>query len=513
MAVQSVVLVGLMGSGKTTVGRALALRTGVPFLDLDRVIEQRSGLTIPQIFATEGEEGFRVRETAALLDALSHDDPKVVATGGGVVTIEANRNALGLGSATVVYLAASPAELSARLGVDPNRPLLGEDPLGSLTRLLEERSGMYEAVADHMVMAAPATAPGVVDDLAAILGIDPMVNGPVFYEPVRVGDGRDYMVHVGHGVRHHLPEVIPPAASRVALITQEHLPWTADPGIEHRVFHVADGETAKDLRVVAEICSELAQWGMTRNDVVVGVGGGVVTDLAGFVASVYHRGVKVVHVPTTLLGQIDAAIGGKCGVNLPEGKNLVGSFWQPTAVLCDTETLTTLPEADYKAGLGELAKYHFLGGGRLDELEMAARVAACVRLKADVVAHDEHESGKRAILNYGHTLAHALETVTGYTLRHGSAVAIGLPYAAEIARLLGRIDEDRVNEHFRVLDAYQLSVTLPEGVDYDELIQLFSRDKKALDGVTFVLDGPNGVESVRVDDRALLSEAFKVFDR
>ncbi len=510
---QSVVLVGLMGSGKSTVGRALALRTGVPFLDLDRLVEQSTGLTIAQIFATGGEDGFRVHETGALLEALSSDGLKVIATGGGAVISEVNRNALRLSGATVVYLEASPAELSARLGPDRTRPLLGDDPLGSLTRLLEERGDLYEAVAHHVVPVASRTAPGVVDDLAAILGIDSMVTGPVFYEPVRVGEGREYAVHIGHGVRHHLPEVITPTARRVAVITQEHLPWTVDPGIEHRVLNVPDGETAKDLRVVAQICSELSQWGMTRNDVVVGVGGGVVTDLAGFVASVYHRGLKVVHVPTTLLGQIDAAIGGKCGVNLPEGKNLVGSFWQPTAVLCDTETLTTLPEADYKAGLGELAKYHFLGGGRLDELAIAARVAACVRLKADVVAEDEHEGGRRAILNYGHTLAHALEAVTGYTLRHGSAVAIGLPYAAEVARLLGRIDSERVREHFRVLDAYQLRATLPEGVNHAELIQLFSRDKKAVEGVTFVLDGPNGVESVRVDDQALLTEAFKVYDR
>ncbi|NNF52849.1 MAG: bifunctional shikimate kinase/3-dehydroquinate synthase [Acidimicrobiales bacterium] len=510
---QSVVLVGLMGSGKSTVGRALAVRTGVPFLDLDQVIVQRAGLTIPELFAAEGEDGFRVRETAALKDALFQDGPTVVATGGGVVTTESNRDALRRGNATVVYLEASPMELSARLGKDPDRPLLGDDPLGSLTELLEERADLYEAVAHHVLPVTSRPVPGVVDDLAHILGLDPVVTGPVFYEPVRVGGGRDYVVHAGHGVRHHLPEVVPATARRVAVITQEHLPWTVDPGIEHRVLHVPDGETAKDLRVVAEICGQLARWGMTRNDVVVGVGGGVVTDLAGFVASVYHRGVNVIHVPTTLLGQIDAAIGGKCGVNLPEGKNLVGSFWQPSAVLCDTETLTTLPEADYKAGLGELAKYHFLGGGRLDELDMAARVAACVRLKADVVADDEHESGRRAILNYGHTLAHALETVTGYTLRHGSAVAVGLPYAAEVARLLGRIDRDRVEEHFRVLDAYELPATLPDGVNHESLIQLFSRDKKALDGVTFVLDGPDGVESVRVDDHALLREAFKVYDR
>jgi 5-deoxy-5-amino-3-dehydroquinate synthase len=310
-----------------------------------------------------------------------------------------------------------------------------------------------------------------------------------------------------------LSEVIPERAKRAAIITQEHLAWTVNPGIEHHVLHVPDGEAAKSLETVSRLTSSMARWGMTRNDVVIGVGGGVVTDLAGFVASVYHRGIDVIQVSTTLLGQIDASVGGKCGVNLPEGKNLVGSFWQPSAVLCDTETLTTLPKAEYDAGLGELAKYHFLGGGRLDDLDLAARVAACVRLKADVVADDETETGRRAILNYGHTLAHALETAMGYTLRHGSAVAIGLPYAAELARLLGRIDSDAVAEHFRVLAAYGLDASLPPDVRPEQLVDLFGRDKKAIDGITFVLDGPDGVEPVRVEDRDLLLQAFSVFGR
>ena len=173
---------------------------------------------------------------------------------------------------------------------------------------------------------------------------------------------------------------------------------------------------------------------------VVAVGGGVVTDTAGFAAAVYHRGIPVVHVPTTLLGQIDAAIGGKTGVNLPEGKNLVGAVWQPSAVLCDTEVLATLPPREYRSGLGEMAKYAFLGVDDLADLPLDEAVAACVRCKAEVVAADEREGGRRAILNYGHTLAHALEIAGGYDLRHGEAVAIGLVYAAELARALGRID-------------------------------------------------------------------------
>ncbi len=206
------------------------------------------------------------------------------------------------------------------------------------------------------------------------------------------------------------------------------------------MLEIPDGEAHKTLATVGALCSEFARAGLTRSDCVVALGGGVVTDVAGFAAASYHRGIAVVHVPTTLLGQIDAAIGGKTGVNLPEGKNLVGAFWQPKAVVCDLETLESLPERERRCGLGELAKYHWLGGGRLDELDLEERVARCVEIKAEVVGDDERESGRRALLNYGHTLAHALEIEGRHDLRHGEAVAIGLVFAARLARRLGRVD-------------------------------------------------------------------------
>lgn len=320
---------------------------------------------------------------------------------------------------------------------------------------------------------------------------------------------RSYPVHVGAGVRELLPEVLPEGAGRVAVITQEGIPWDVDPGIDHRVIHVPDGEQAKSLAVVETVCRTMAEAGFTRADAIVGVGGGVVTDLAGFVAAVYHRGIRFVSVSTTLLGQVDAAIGGKTGVNLPEGKNLVGAFWQPSAVLCDTDTLKTLPVREYRSGVGEVAKYHFLGGGRLDELDIEERVAACVQIKADVVAADEREGGRRAILNYGHTLAHAIETAGGYDLRHGEAVAVGIAYAGEVAHRLGRIDDARLAEHRRVLTAYDLPHRLPSSLDPEDLLDLFSRDKKAIDGVTFVLDGVDGVEPVVGIDRSLLADALE----
>ena len=314
--------------------------------------------------------------------------------------------------------------------------------------------------------------------------------------PVGLGD-RSYDVLVGAGARHRLLEVMPASAQRAAIVTQPDLPVTVDPGIEHQTFLIDQGEDAKSLETIEELCRRFSRWGLTRNDVVVAVGGGVVTDTAGFAAAVYHRGVPVIHVATSLLAQVDAAIGGKTGVNLPEGKNLVGAFWQPAAVLCDTETLQTLPPREYLSGLGEIAKYHFLGAEDLADCNLDEKVARCVALKAAVVAADEREGDKRALLNYGHTLAHALETVSEYDLRHGEAVAIGLVYAAHLAHALGRIDADRIDDHRRVLASYDLPMELPNNSEADELIKLMLRDKKATAGLTFVLDGPNGVEIVK----------------
>ena len=328
--------------------------------------------------------------------------------------------------------------------------------------------------------------------------------------PVALED-QPYEVLVGAGARHRLLEVLPVGAERAAIVTQEAIGVLVDPGVEHETFLLDDGEEAKCLESVEDLCRRFSRWGLTRRDVVVAVGGGVVTDTAGFAAAVYHRGVPVVHVPTTLLGQVDAAIGGKTGVNLPEGKNLVGAFWQPAAVLCDTEVLATLPPREYASGLGEMAKYHFLTGVELADLPLAERVAECVRIKADLVVKDATEKGERALLNYGHTLAHALEIAGEHDLRHGEAVAVGLVFAAELARGLERIDDDRVADHRRVVEGYGLPTTVDGDLDPATLVELMRRDKKAYDGLTFVLDGPRGPEIVtEVEDRQVLAALERV---
>ena len=382
--------------------------------------------------------------------------------------------------------------------------------------------------------------------------------------PVELGES-SYRVKVGAGVRYDLGASLPEGAKRAAIVTQANIGWAEDLGLEgdgggeaaatlgqggfseggegrgagrdtadkvgKKIFLIPDGEEAKTMAVVERLCRDFADWGLTRGDAVVGVGGGVVTDVAGFAAAVYHRGLPVVHVPTSLLGQVDAAIGGKTGVNLPEGKNLVGAFWQPSAVLCDTDTLSTLPEREFRSGCGEIAKYEFLGAAEmwgerpqaaqsptaLSDMPLAEQIAACVNFKAAIVAGDERESGRRALLNYGHTLAHALEIAGAFNLTHGEAVGIGLIYAAEVAHLLGRIAPERVAEHRRVVSSYGLATSLTKTFgkiaaipDSETLITLFTRDKKAVDDITFILDGPTGPEAAKNIPRTVLAEALEL---
>jgi 5-deoxy-5-amino-3-dehydroquinate synthase len=325
---------------------------------------------------------------------------------------------------------------------------------------------------------------------------------------VELGDGREYEVLVGAGAIQSLRHVIPKSARRVAVVTQKAVGLEVDPGLPSIVLTIPPGEEAKSLSTVEELCREFARFGMARGDLVVAIGGGVTTDVGGLAAALYHRGIPCVNVPTTLLGQVDAAIGGKTGVNLPEGKNLVGAFWQPAAVICDTNTLATLEEREIASGRGEMAKYAFLGdrppGTTLLDLPIDEQVAWCAELKVRVVTADEREDGGRALLNYGHTLAHALEAAAfapdrkdkPWDIRHGEAVAVGLVFAAMLAKRMGRIGEERVILHREVVSGFGLSYAMPQGASAAELVSLMYRDKKAHGDLTFVLDGPGGVEVV-----------------
>ena len=342
---------------------------------------------------------------------------------------------------------------------------------------------------------------------------------------VDLGD-RGYEIVVGDNVIAELDMLRD--RNRVAVVTQEKVPndfqssverALEDADIENATFVIGDGEDAKTLATVEDLARGFAEWGLHRNDAVVALGGGVVGDTAGFTAAVYARGVDVVQVPTTLLAMVDAAIGGKTGVNLPEGKNLVGAFHQPLAVLADPSVLVSLPDREYRCGLGEVAKYALIEGDfvtpvaqdlvRRQPFVLEEAILRCAAIKARYVEADEFErTGERAVLNYGHTLAHALETATDHALLHGEAVAVGLVFAGQLAGALERIDQHAVARHEQLVGALGLPVQAPPGLRADDLLPIMTRDKKSGGGLTFVLSGPSGIERVDDPDPAAVRKAF-----
>ena len=347
---------------------------------------------------------------------------------------------------------------------------------------------------------------------------------------IRVAGPAPYDVEVGHGVLDRLPAMLGDGVRRVALV---HAPgFTVDlPGVEVLDLEVPQGEAAKTAAVVADCWERLGEAGFTRSDAVVTVGGGATTDLGGFVAATWLRGVRVVHVPTSLLGMVDAAVGGKTGIDTGAGKNLVGSFHEPAGVICELDLLATLPARELVSGLAEVVKCGFIADpeilglvekdpeAALDPASdvLAELVERSVRVKAEVVAADLRETGGadghpgREALNYGHTLGHAVEKFTGYAMRHGEAVAVGMVYVAELARLAGRLDDDTAARHAAVLGAVGLPTTWA-GTTFDELLPAIRVDKKAR-GATLrfvVLDGLARPAVLADPDEALLRAAYEV---
>jgi 5-deoxy-5-amino-3-dehydroquinate synthase len=341
---------------------------------------------------------------------------------------------------------------------------------------------------------------------------------------VRLSD-RSYDVVLRDGARDELRQLLAtrvPQARVAAIVTSTSLvtqPWfVLETGLRQHVIEVPDGEDAKNFSALEKLCGQLSDLQLSRHDVIVGVGGGAITDLAGFAAAVYLRGVAVVQIPTSLVGQVDAAIGGKTGINLRSGKNLVGAFHQPIGVLCDFDVLATLPGRERLSGLGEIAKCWLLEGRRAQDIaatSQAELILMSVQLKANIVSDDEREGGQRALLNYGHTLAHALEVLalarSVDELRHGEAVAIGLAFAARLAQRLGRIGNEEVVNHDAVLHALSLDARLPVQYDTNDLLDAMGHDKKAHHDLTFVLAGPHGFEVVRDVESSVVVEVLERF--
>lgn len=511
----NVVLIGLMGSGKSAAGAALGRRLGLDFLDLDQVIEKQTGSSVADIFAREGESGFRERERR-LIGELPPAPGRVIAAGGGAVLRQDNvRRLRQLGA--VVYLHVSPAAAFRRLGRDACRPLLQgqEGAETALRRLARERLPLYRQAADYVLDTSRLGVAEVTERLARLWSRwgerrTVAVNAPSRPYQVCVGDGMlrrvgEWWRDAGMGGR-----VFVVADARVArLWGNDVLDGLTRVGFDNALRAVPPGERSKTLRQAWRLLEWLAAQGARRDDSVIGFGGGVVCDLAGFVASTYMRGVRVVHVPTTLIAQADAAVGGKTGVDLPAGKNLVGTFHQPWAVLVDPLVLRTLPARDLKAGLAEAVKYGaiadvallgFLGDkaqGVLSGDSDALReiIERCCAMKARFVEQDEREqSGFREGLNFGHTFAHALETAGGFRrFRHGEAVGLGMMAAAQLSVELGCASAAEVERLQSALQSVGLPVRVG-GLNWDAVMGAMRVDKKAREqGLRFVvLDGGLG---------------------
>lgn len=503
------VLIGLPGVGKSTVGRQLAATLDIPFADSDDLVEQLAGRSVPEIFEQDGEPAFRRWEAEAILQALAGFDG-VLALGGGAVGTSEVRHGLEDSPAPVLLLTAGLADLLDRVGHTQHRPLLAGDPAARLAELAATREPLYRQLATVDCDTSGRPVEQVVAELAARLG------------PTRIevtGD-RPYRVVIGAGVLAELAGLLT-TADRVAIVHQPVLAERATELAEalshtgHRtvLLPIPDGEDGKTLEVAGSCFDRLAAAGFTRSDAVVGLGGGASTDLAGWVAASWLRGVPVVQLPSTLAGMVDAAIGGKTGINLAAGKNLVGAFHPPVGVLCDLSLLATLPSADYRAGLAEVVKCGFIADPAIldlieDEPERAATpgspverelIERSVAVKAGVVSADLTEQGLREVLNYGHTLGHAIEHAERYRWRHGAAVSVGLVFAAELARELGRLDAGTADRHRSLLASLGLPVSYRRGA-FDELVATMRLDKKARgDRLRFVLlDGL--ARPVTVDD-------------
>jgi shikimate kinase / 3-dehydroquinate synthase len=496
-----IVLVGFMGAGKTTVGRLVAQRLGGDFMDTDEMIEQRTGATVAEIFAASGEDAFRALERDVVAEVLS-GDATVVALGGGALGDSTTRVAIA--HCTVVHLGVGADEALRRLGADSTRPLLADDPRALHAR----RHPVYQEVAGLTVKTDAKSPEEVAAEVeAAVAAPEP---GPRLRRITVEIPARPYDIVIGVGLLADVAEFIPVIdnVEKALIVTQSVLEERAAVvrsslearGLQVSVATVGDGEQVKSLATAAELYDSLARLGAHRDDLIVSMGGGVVSDLAGFVAATYNRGMAVVHLPTTLLGQVDAAIGGKTGVNLTHGKNLVGAFHQPVGVVCDVTLLETLPDAEFVSGLAEVAKYGFIAEPSiLDDLEKWAGdlsptatgslieiVGACAEVKARIVAADERDKGLRAHLNYGHTFAHAIERAAGYSgIRHGEAVSLGMMCAGYVANEMGWIDDEVVERHHRVLDG--LGLPTSASLDLDELEPAWRLDKKYRKGIRFVL--------------------------
>lgn len=518
MSAKNVILTGFMATGKSTVGRLLAQRLRFGFVDTDRLIEEREGRSVAAIFSAEGEQTFR-RLEARLARELATRRGLVIATGGRMMLDAANVSLLGQ-TGPVFCLVASPHEIIERLaGEEGRRPLLDvADPQARVEALLGERAGGYAAF--PQIDSDGKTPHQIVGEIQMLLNKSILnINHPQGNYHVVVGSDLLGEVRQLGGIEGPLAII---SDSNVGRLHAKRC------GPADCMVTMPAGEENKRLATVRQIYDALLASGMDRQATVLALGGGVVGDLAGFVAATYMRGVDFVQCPTSLLAMVDASVGGKTGVDLPQGKNLIGAFKQPVGVFVDLSTLTTLPAEEFAAGMAEVIKAGLIGDRALfvrlasgspvrrpqDDQEVQAlqeMVLDAIRVKRDVVQADPFEKGRRATLNLGHTFAHAIEQVSGYAVRHGEAVAMGLVAAAHLSAALGYCSPVLQDSVEKALTRVQLPTRIPAGFAPAALYDAMRSDKKKAQGrLRFVL--LRDVEDVFVAADVPQKEVFKTLE-
>lgn len=503
----NIVLTGFMGTGKTTTGRLLAARLRRTFVDTDERIAQRAAKEIDEIFATDGADAFREmeREIAAEL-AGQHN--LVIATGGRLMLDPQNAARL-VPDNHVFTLRADADEIHRRIAMSgPIRPLLQvADPRARIGELLRERAAGY---AQFTQIATGGLTPQQVAQAILTAGAfqpQPPPQTPPHELQVTHPQG-SYRVIVGFNLLPHFSQRLSQDVGPLAIISDGHVGPLFAPSLPAPTSYTAfaPGEANKTLSTVHALYDKLLADGMDRTATVIALGGGVVGDVAGFVAATYMRGIGLVQCPTSLLAVVDASVGGKTGVDLPQGKNLIGAFKQPLAVLADIDTLRTLPPAEFAGGMAEVVKHALLSGGRLlqrlednivnhellyDEQNhhlLQEIIVDAIKVKRDVVQDDPYESGRRALLNLGHTFAHAIERVTEYRISHGQAVAMGLVCAARLSTILGHCTPDLQERVQQLLTRCHLPIHIPTRLDPQALLSAMGSDKKKARGrLRFIL--------------------------